>query len=456
MKQLAELTFGFSDAENYRRRENKDLFSQIFLRTEALKEVKKRNIYFLIGEKGTGKTAYAVYMTNNYDDRIKSIHKFIRETDYRKFISLRESRHLLVSDYVDIWKCILLLMVCGSLIEDPERYNIKKNGNQFNKIKSIIEEYYRKAFSPEIVYGLQAIENIEHIISIAKKFNFLEGGYDYKKGKSVSKDTKEFQTSISELNRAFCESLSELKLTSDFCLFVDGIDIRPDNVPFTEYLDCVKGLANAAWNLNNDIFPSFRDANGRIRIILLLRPDIYNSLGLQNRNTKLKDNSIVLDWRTNYRLYRQSDLFQMADKFLSAQQDTFPPPGVSWDHYFPFNAKGFSSDAEELSSFILVLRYTYHRPRDVLAVFKTLETLYVKNGSNESNFNYNDLINPDFRKIYGEYLLGEIKDALSFYYNEHEYESFLKFFEYLNGKLRFSYDDFIDAFVSLGEFFSSQ
>jgi hypothetical protein len=45
VKALSDLTFGYSDAENYRRRENKDLFSQIFLRTEALAEVKKKNVF---------------------------------------------------------------------------------------------------------------------------------------------------------------------------------------------------------------------------------------------------------------------------------------------------------------------------------------------------------------------------------------------------------------------------
>lgn len=55
MKGLNKLTFGFTDAENYRRRENKDLFEQIFLRTEALDQLKTSSTFFLVGEKGTGK-----------------------------------------------------------------------------------------------------------------------------------------------------------------------------------------------------------------------------------------------------------------------------------------------------------------------------------------------------------------------------------------------------------------
>jgi DNA replication protein DnaC len=76
---LANLTFGFSDAENYRRRENKDLFNRIFLRTDELEKLKRQNTYFLVGEKGTGKTAYAVYMSNSQTEQTQSIHKFIRK-----------------------------------------------------------------------------------------------------------------------------------------------------------------------------------------------------------------------------------------------------------------------------------------------------------------------------------------------------------------------------------------
>lgn len=102
MKPVSQLAFGFADAENYRRREEKDLFNRIFLRTQELDNLCGRNIFFLIGEKGTGKTAYAVYMSNTlYRNNIVH-HKFIRETDYQKFISLKRANNLTLSDYNDV------------------------------------------------------------------------------------------------------------------------------------------------------------------------------------------------------------------------------------------------------------------------------------------------------------------------------------------------------------------
>ena len=120
---------------------------------------------------------------------------------------------------------------------------------------------------------------------------------------------------------SFEKALKQLKLSNNHTLFIDGIDIRPDGIEYPEYLDCVKGLANAVWQLNNDFFPTINDSKGRLKVVLLVRPDIFASIGLQNRNTKLKSNSVYLDWQTSYADYETSSLFKMTDKLLSNQQD---------------------------------------------------------------------------------------------------------------------------------------
>jgi DNA replication protein DnaC len=55
---IQDLNFGFNDAENYKRSENKNLLNTVFFRTDELEKLCERNTFFLIGEKGTGKTAY--------------------------------------------------------------------------------------------------------------------------------------------------------------------------------------------------------------------------------------------------------------------------------------------------------------------------------------------------------------------------------------------------------------
>src|SRR5204863_7985207 len=83
MKKVTELNFGFNDAENYRRRENKELFNQIFIRTNALDKLCSNESFFLIGEKRTGKTAYSVYLANNNYRDTRARINYIRETEYQ-------------------------------------------------------------------------------------------------------------------------------------------------------------------------------------------------------------------------------------------------------------------------------------------------------------------------------------------------------------------------------------
>ena len=67
MKLVKDLELGFADAENYKRRENKDLLNRVFIRDAHLDRLCEPNISFLIGEKGTGKTAYSIFLARQWN-----------------------------------------------------------------------------------------------------------------------------------------------------------------------------------------------------------------------------------------------------------------------------------------------------------------------------------------------------------------------------------------------------
>lgn len=458
MKPLSEIQFGFSDAENYKRREEKQLFSKIFLRTDALEQLSKPSTFFLVGEKGTGKTAYAVHFTNGQFEGNKSDHRFIRETDYQKFVALKKDSQLSVSDYEDIWKVIIYLLMANALIERDKGVGELLQYPKFDALKRVIEEYYQHAFSPEIRTAMQFVEDSTRAAELLVKYMPVQGKVTESDRSVVTSETSRFQLNLLYIERTFRDALASLKLSSNQLLFIDGIDIRPPSIPYSEYLDCVKGLGNAIWSLNNDVFPTFRDSKGRLRAIMLVRPDIFNSLGLQNRNTKLKDNAVILGWLTNYGSYRKSEIFALADRMFSAQQNEKLPVGKAWDHYFPFDAKTVdSAQGGDFSAFILFLRYSFYRPRDVLTALDILREQTKSDVDSKGRvFEYDDVISSAFKKTYGTYALGEIRDALSFYYDEEEYELFLKFFEYLNGARNFSYSTYLQAFAGFSKFLEQQ
>lgn len=453
MKNINELEFGFSDAENYKRRENKNLFNKVFLRNSYLEKIIDPSTTFLVGDKGTGKTAYAVFLSNNdYKNTACSI-RYIRETEYQKFITLKKEKNLELSDYVSIWKVIICLLLSEQIHKRESGNPLFSKFTKFHALHDAIQEYYLHAFTPEIIYALQFVQESKLAAELLSKYAKAIG----EQKQSLTFSESRYQTNLLYIQKNFESALSSLKLEKNHMLFIDGIDIRPSSIPYDEYLECIRGLANAVWELNNDFFPSIRDSTGRLRVTLLIRPDIYASLGLQNQNTKIRDNAVLLNWGTTYRDHRNSDIFAVTDKLLSHGQpeEKNLKIGDAWDHYFPYDTPSMNIEFERPSSFVSFLRFALYRPRDIITMLSMLQERFNNNSSDKNRmFSQEDFEDSVFRRNYADYLLGEVKDQLSFYYSSKEYEMFLKFFEFLNGKNRFTYNEYLDAYEKHNNFMS--
>lgn len=448
MKKYIDLNLGFGDAINYKKRENKELLNKYFVKDADLDRLLESNIYFLIGDKGTGKTAFSIYLNNNeYKDNISSI-SYISETEYVKFISLKKKKQLTLSDYTNIWKVLALLLVSSHLEKGESIIKRISHQTKFDDLKRAIDEFYNSAFAPELITALNIVENSKEAAEIFSKFFKISSEEETK----TSFSENNFQLNLLYLERLFKDAISSIKFTKNKILFIDGIDIRPRNIDYEDYLECVKGLANAVWELNNNFFANIKDSKGRIKIVLLVRPDIFSHLGLQNLNNKIRDNSVLLDWKTIYPAYKSSKLFEMADRILSIQQEDYNLKfGEAWEQYFPFKNEsriGFKDD-----SFISFLRFSMFKPRDINTLMKILQD-HVK-ADRDRKIPYVDEVdfnNSHVRTEYSDYLLGEVKDYLAFYHSDQDYELFLKFFEFLEGKAHFSYDEYIDAFNSFADY----
>lgn len=450
MKSINDLWLGYRDAENYKRKENKNKFNKIFLRTQELEELNNQDIYFLIGEKGTGKTAYSVFYSNiEYKNNVASL-RYIRETEYKKFVQMKKTKKLTLSDYTNIWKVIIYLLISQQIREKlSNKPIIGKFWDKFNNLSKAIDEYYQNAFSPEIIYAINFAEEASIAAEILSKHASLGAG----EKTQVSFAESKYQVNLFYLQKQFEEALSNLKLKHNYLLFIDGIDIRPSGIPYDDYLSCIKGLANAIWSINSDFFANIKDSKGRLRVVLLLRPDIFNSLGLQNQNSKVRDNSVILNWQTTYPDYRNSSIFELSDRILRYQQNETLEPGKAWDFYYPYDSRNVHADLSSPTSFVTFLRYSLYRPRDILTIMSIQKENYLENNEgNQMHFTLDDFYDPAFTRKYSDYVLGEVKDQIAFYYSSDDYELFIKFFQYLNGQSRFTYDEYINSYQAYIKF----
>lgn len=443
MKATKSLNLGSNDAENYRRSEQKQFFNDIFVKDINLERLLQLQNYFLIGEKGTGKTAYAVFLANNDYKNTKSQIKYIRETEYLKFISLKEKNHLLLSDYAAIWKVILLVLI-ASKIENKDIFTDFSKPFKLQSIQNVIRDYYKLGFSPEIYNVMEIVDQSELSVNLLNKAFGGEAG----KSKAIKTSTTNFQTNLQELYRNLLSALTDIKLKQNHFLFIDGIDFRPSNILYEEYLECIKGLANAVWALNTDVFGALGGGRGQIKIVLLLRPDIFNSLDLQNATNKITNNSVYLDWRTTYPEYRNSKLFELSDNLLKHQQEDFMKYrlGEVWDHYFPWDLPSTSPHRDNDHSFIEMLRLSFSRPRDIVTILILLQQNLGPSGGSVDYFPLDIFKSQKFKNDYSNYVMGSIKDQLSFYYSSQEYQYLLTFLSQFKGHVQFEYSYFIEQY----------
>lgn len=440
MFSVPDLNLGSIDAINYTGRREKDFFARVFFRKLLLDALLGERKYFLIGEKGTGKTAYAVLLNNSEYMNTKASVRALTSTDYMKFIQLKKSGYLTVSHYVDAWKVILLLLTAHHLVE-------KEGGKvlQFTKfanLNTVIDTYYKSAFAPEVVNALEFVENSELAASLIAHHVKLGAKVEEKK----TEHSANIQTNLLFIERQMKDSIASLKLSSDNIIFIDGIDIRPPGIDFETYIECIRGLAQASWSLNTDFFSNIRDSKGRIKIVLLLRPDILDSLGFQNLNARVRDNGIVLDWRTTYRDYRSSRIFQLIGGVLGKQQEVMEHDfGKSWDHYFPYEVQNLWIPDATDNAFIGFLRYSLYRPRDILQYLLIMQDYVKVHEFGKTAFTLRSF--KACQSAYSDYLLGEVRDQLSFYYTGVDFDELIGFFQFLNGANTFNWAKFKGAYA---------
>jgi hypothetical protein len=446
-KPIQGLNFGYADAQNYKDGRDTAHFEASFLADKHAEDLKLPKIYFLIGEKGTGKTAYATYLSYFSKGAYNSDIVFVQPTDYADLLSAWKEANLSVSDFSALWQIALLVTYfrnCTISSIDPHTMEAR-----LKKLNEVLTRFTFSSSRIQFSDVFNVLRNIEQFCDAVAEVEGSEKGLNFS-GAPI-------RLKLNFLRQNFLRALADLPQNLQYTLFVDGIDIRPDYIAYDSFIRCVSGLCDAVWILNSShlsILPA-----QSLRIVLLVRPDILSNAGLQNLNLKTRDNSLLLDWITDYKVYRNSSLFQLTDKLLAGQQDEVVKyPGDGWDHYFPFSIENRTRKESSDNPFINFLRHSFYKPRDIILYLEVMKNRIVDAGSGaDESFTFQVFRDRTIRKEYSNYLLGEVRDSLAFYYRVEEFEVFLRFFDFLGQHVdkshrEFSYSGFTQAYDALRDY----
>ena len=450
MKAFAEIDLGYGDAANYKNnRKYKELFSKVFVKDEKLDRLMREDTYYLIGDKGTGKTAYSVFLENSEYQNTQSKVINLEATDYKIFLNLRKLGFLQLSDFSRIWKIILLLMTAESIQKENISSFGPKRSALFEKLKSRIDAYYENAYIPEIAGTIKYIFDEACSMQAGLSFSTIGLGSNLQStlsDKLVTECTiQKFQNNLADMERQFCDAFSRLKINKNKFIFIDSIDIKLDEFSEPEYQACIQGLANAIWSVNTDVFRAMPDSGGFLKVVLSIRTDMFSKLNLHNQANKIRDNSVLLDWRTTYQSYTTSPLYQLCNNLLTYNN---PIEGgqTAWDYYFPWFTDSTNIEKRDNdSSFFICLRLSLSRPRDMISIMKAIQRQNKKANSGTIS-TIQDFKNDDTENEISNYYIDEAKDWCLHKFSDQEFITLIFFFQFLDGKSRFDYKEYKCAF----------
>jgi hypothetical protein len=115
-------------------------------------------------------------------------------------------------------------------------------------------------FAPELVKILSFVESGELSASLLSKYSGSSGGLEAKKHIEIHDSKTLFQVNLLKIRKSFEMAIRALKLDSNYVIFIDGIDIRPGDITYADYFDCVRGLIEAIWSVNNDFLANVKDS----------------------------------------------------------------------------------------------------------------------------------------------------------------------------------------------------
>lgn len=440
MKSINDFTQPSLDAIDYRAKEKKGFFSASYFETDYMKKACTSNSYYLVGEKGTGKTALAFHIQETSPHGISAKLLSISETQYCRFVNLKKQGKLEHTDYSAIWRSTLLYLMSKLVINKKKKWVHKFNG-KFKKIEESIGKFDHASRAPELEYVIEFIETLTAGGEISGTIpEIIDSKANINHSSSTKKIATELRQHLLESEGILKDGLESIKLDGDIVLFIDGLDAKPNDIDFEEYKKCLIGLSEANWHLNSEFFGTIKDSKGRMRLVLLIRPDVFDSLNLHNSNCRLEDNAVIFDWHTNNKNHITSELFKLSNKYFTSQSGNNSNDG--WQAYFNEN------QGKKSPSFMQLLNLSFHRPRDIFAGLKILMELAKKD--QQTQLSHSSISSPTFTDRYSEYLLGEVKNYANYYMTNSEFEECLAFFQYLHGSTKFNHDEYTaayDAFI---------
>lgn len=355
MNYMIETLLG--EFENWKLEAKLEDSERYFYEVAEVDAIKRGNKSYVIGRKGTGKTALGErFLTHRGAFPYLSAKVSFKNFPFNRLYSNKDKIFTRPNQFITIWKYIIYMSVCR-LMRDNQRIN-----------------YDARTYLQKLVPG-DDTHNIARLIPrwVAKDFEikiFGTGG-KISNDKSVDTDAEDWSTKVEILERFI---LSEGDESSYFVLFdeldEDYKDVI-DKYQSDEYIDLITSLFKAV----QDVRSVFRSSRSKVLPVVFLRDDIYELLQDSDKN-KWNDLKVELSWDEKkiqnllaFRISRAIDPKGTIRSFGEAWSSAFDPGGVPFGH----------RQQSRMPVFQYIARSTLLRPRDFVRYIQVAAEEQLKN-----------------------------------------------------------------------------
>lgn len=389
---LSQINFG--DIDGLYDKNINDYFIDIQYKEALLKEDK----FFVIGRKGTGKSAlYNWLFTNQVSDGIMVSNKSFSDFPFEKLLRLSDDDFSRPNQYQSIWKHIIFSELARMIVEDESN----NADDEWSELKDYIS----------FVFGSNLVDLHKEVTrKVTKRESRL--GYDSSFLGHGSSDEIEHRFSfdnITNLNASLWRILTSYLKRNQTKQYIIQFDQLDDNyttyINNDSYLQCVIGLFKSVYQIDQ----SFKRDDIPVKIVAYLRSDIYNQFNhLDPESSRWDQYVLKLNWAIiNKNDWADCNLLKLVNaRIRNSLPDIISdnPFSLIFNKYKIALRDGSRKNAD---IFRYIVHRTFQRPRDLIQFCIKIQEESKSTGSLDAATIRNA------EKEYSLWLLGELENEIA-------------------------------------------
>lgn len=267
-------------AEYWKLEAKQENSKRYFFDVDEAKKIIGGNYFYVIGRKGSGKSAISEYVVNISSHDTFSEKLSFKNFPFNELYSFENQSYTPPNQYITIWKYIIYSNICRLMVKNEniasEARNVLEKLYPPDPIKSLarlIDKWTTKEFGASIL-GTGGTIKIDNQLSQFPNLSWIEKT-------NILEDIIEEYIDDAKYYIVFDE------LDEDYRIFEDHKDMQ-------QYIYLITSLFKAVQDIKN----VFGDKKSNICPIIFLRDDIYSLIKDADKN-KWSDFKIELEWDKN-------------------------------------------------------------------------------------------------------------------------------------------------------------